>query len=123
MSSLFHGKRPPLTPEVGSVESEVGEKNVDCRRGDGGNAEAPQQPRELKANKKRIARYNSAMGSERASSVRQRYAGKICCQCSSLLHIGAANGCVIAAVVRAGSAFTCSSCSGRVGIASSMRRT
>jgi hypothetical protein len=85
MSSLFHGKRPPLTPEVGSVESEVGEKNVDCRRGDGGNAEAPQQPRELKANKKRIARYNSAMGSERASSVRQRYAGKICCQCSSLL--------------------------------------
>src|SRR6516165_10448685 len=37
------------------------------------------------ANKKRNGRYNPLMGSERASSVRQRYAGKICCECSSPL--------------------------------------
>jgi hypothetical protein len=37
--------------------------------------------RRLWANKERTSVYNRAMGSERASSVRQRYAGKICCEC------------------------------------------
>ena len=36
-------------------------------------------------NKKRNYGYNSPMGSERASSVRQRYAGKICCECKAHL--------------------------------------
>jgi hypothetical protein len=40
---------------------------------------------ESEAKKKRIWGYNSWMGGERASSVRQRYAGKICCECKAPL--------------------------------------
>jgi hypothetical protein len=37
------------------------------------------------ANKTRNSRYNPTVGGERASSVRQRYAGKICCECKAPL--------------------------------------
>jgi hypothetical protein len=39
----------------------------------------------LLANKRRILRYTPVVGGERASSVRQRYAGKICCECKAPL--------------------------------------
>ena len=38
-----------------------------------------------RANKKRKLSYNLLVGGERASSVRQRYAGKICCECKAPL--------------------------------------
>jgi hypothetical protein len=39
----------------------------------------------LEANKKRTPHYNLGMGGERASSMRQRYTGKICCECKAPL--------------------------------------
>jgi hypothetical protein len=53
--------------------------------------------------KSEYADYNLVVGGERASSVRQRYAGKICCECKAPLplHIEGASGFASAVQVQA----------------------